>query len=99
MKLIVGLLCAIGLSSAQAEVFATTKNNAGGEIVLTTNTGNCTDGLRSVFARTTEGKVTFGCWFYNDGYIYATFETGDKRVYDINGWDLNPKFKSKKGTY
>jgi hypothetical protein len=97
MKLIIGLLCAIGLSSAYAEVLATAKNNAGGEIVLTTNVGNCTNNQKAMFTRTPDGKVTFGCWFYEDGYVYVTYDTGTKRVYDGSGWEINPKFQSKKG--
>lgn len=88
MKLIIGLLCAIGLSSANAEIFATTKNDAGGEIILTTNKGNCTGNDMSMFTRSSKGEVTFGCWFYSEPYIYVVYETGAKRVYDLAGWTL-----------
>ena len=88
MKLIVGLLCAIGLSSAYAEVFATAKNNNGGELVLLTNKGNCSGEDRSMFTRSPGGQVTFGCWFYSEPYIYVVYENGIKRVYDLNGWTL-----------
>jgi len=100
MRKLLVVLLALASTAAHADIFAMAKNNAGGEIVLLTTKGSCRDGTLQMFARTSGGSITVGCWFFEKPYVYATYSDGDVKVYDGAGFTVTDKYKTntRKGT-
>ena len=88
-----GVLLTAITSIAQADVLATAKNKAGGELILMTQQSNCAKGERVIIARDAGGGISRGCWFFSDDYVYATYDNGNQRMYDDTGWVISEKYK------
>lgn len=74
---------------AQAEIYLVTKNTGGGEIVLTqAKVEQCGDVLRLAYAQLPTGEVFYGCWAYMQDKIHVRYFSGDRRAYDIAGFEV-----------
>lgn len=81
-------------TSANAELFAYTENNAGGKINLTTVQNNtCPKEYAVAFATSREGEVTMGCWQFRNDHVWVRYETGRTRAYDPMTFTILEKFK------
>jgi len=94
MKKLCVLLVALISSAAHADIFASARNEAGGEIVLLDSQGNCKSGSLQMFARTRGGSISTGCWFFDKPYVYVTYSDGDLRVYDGGGFTVADKYRT-----
>jgi hypothetical protein len=101
MKKLVALALALIATAAIATelpyVFGTIKNQAGGEIVLTTSdcpTKNGGDFF--VFTRSPEGKIGLtGCWSNIDKHIYVFWSDGDTYTYPIAAIEVSEEFRNR----
>ena len=82
MKLIIGLLCAIGLSSAYAQEYSAA-NQGGGEIRLTYQKCTYNNAERPFVAywRAQDGRAGYGCWAFIGDFIHVRWNDGDNRIY------------------
>jgi hypothetical protein len=101
MKLLIGLLCALGLSGAYAQEYsATTKN--GGEIRLTYRKCESNQYKRPflVYSRAPDSRAIYGCWSMEGNEIHVRWDDGDNRIYPASGFYEVPGTAptTKKGT-
>lgn len=74
---------------AAAKELAYMPNQAGGEIVLTTDKIKSCDGNRLAFSRTNAGDVITGCWFAEGHYVTIRWsESGNLKVFLISNFQL-----------
>ena len=89
-KLLIALLLVSG--AAQAEQWLTTKNDGGGEIVLTSLVATeCSDGAKRMYSSLPSGTVFYGCWTFVNEKFHVLFDSGSRAVYDAKGWELKGK--------
>lgn len=85
-KLIGFLLITVSLN-ANAEAWFT-KNEAGGEIIITDNVcyfnGKQFTALKEGYTRNPSGEVLHGCWYYDNGTIHMTYENKNQYAYPVN---------------
>lgn len=81
------LLAALLCGTAQAEVIASSDNNAGGKILLTDGKGHCTSG-RLVMATVKTGEYMTGCWSAYDDQIFVVYTDGTSRLYPMEGFTV-----------
>jgi hypothetical protein len=83
--LLLGLLIALIPSMANAANGLYMQNEAGGEIVLTSEAcfhkGKQLDGASKAFTRASGGEVVNGCWYYKKPYVHVIYEGLGERVY------------------
>lgn len=90
-KLLLALLLAADM--VHAGNIATMKNQAGGLIYLTdAKTRDCKDG-RAVYATSSSGGSTWGCWFLIDDMIHVAWDTGGTSAFPANAFTLVKKNK------
>lgn len=90
-------LALIAPALAHADVVATSPNTGGGQIVLTDEPGKCQPGTKAMFARIPGGSAIFGCWAYNDGFVFVKYTDGDVRIYNADNFVIAPKYNKPKG--
>lgn len=86
MKKLILLLCFVA-SSAYAEIYFVGKNAGGTDIILTLEKPNWCDGIYMMYTTTTNSSVLYGCWFYMQDKIHVKYLDGDRRVYDVRGFE------------
>jgi len=90
MFLMLGLAALSYSNKAKAEEFAFVSNEAGGEIVLTDQRGNCSKDWLVVLSRTGGGSLLSGCWSVSKGgkYIVVNWSDGDTSMYLLTDFTL-----------
>lgn len=84
-KLLLSLLLAA--AAAQAGVFATSKNTAGGMMVLLDE--KCNDRAGYIAYTQASGAATiFGCWLFDGKMIHIRWSDGDVRSYPAENWTV-----------
>ena len=69
------------------------RNEAGGEITLSTENLNCKSDERSAFIREKGGKIgEFGCWRLIQDQIWIRWSAGDVYAYDLGALITTPEF-------
>jgi hypothetical protein len=69
------------------------RNQAGGEITLSTESLSCKEGERAAFIRSQGGKVSlFGCWRLIQDQIWIRWSDGDVYAYDLGNLITTPEF-------
>lgn len=91
MKFVI-ILAALVAFPAAAEVIATARNTAGGEIRLTDERGKCEAGSRFFYATSRQGDVRVGCWQIVDGSILAKYgDNDDIKMYELDGFTIKQR--------
>ena len=75
-------------SIAYADTFATYRNSAGGQIVLTDVPCDGTTQYVA-YASSPRSDTLFGCWFSDSTMIHVTWKDGSIRSYEFDGWNVN----------
>lgn len=78
-------LAAMWTGQAKSETLATIKNKSGGQMVLTDVKCSSKPGLVA-YSASPKGGTLFGCWFYDDQYVFITWSDGETRTYPKSGW-------------
>ena len=93
MKIKTILTAAIfAVTSAYAGNLATMKNQAGGLIYLTdAKTRDCKDNGRAVYATSSSGGSTWGCWFLIDEMVHIVWDTGGTSAFPAGAFTLVKK--------
>lgn len=90
-KLITSLLIVAG--AAQAGVFATLRNNAGGMMVLLDE--KCSSGTGSIiYSMARDLPTQWGCWVYDGYMVHVRWADGEIRSYPGSAWTVNSQGKS-----
>ena len=101
MKLIIGMLCAIGLSGAYAQEYSSV-TKTGGEIRLTYRKCESNSYKRPfhVYSRNPDGRAIYGCWSMEGDWIHVRWDDGDNRIYPASSFYEVPGTApaTKKGT-
>lgn len=73
--------------SAHAEEWWEANTQAGGKIILTTQTADwCPKGFYIGYIETTKQDAFYGCWATSNERIHMRFKDGTIKVYDKEGW-------------
>lgn len=84
-NLLIALLICSGY--AQAEQWWETPTEAGGKIVLSTQTANwCPKGFYIAYIETTTQDAIYGCWYPVNDRIHVKWNNGVNKIYDKQGW-------------
>ena len=76
-------LSALALSTSALADTWTTKNNAGGEIILTDRQCSAKyPKLFQMYARGPDGTTLNGCWAFYDNYVHVVYDDKTERTYD-----------------
>lgn len=89
--LVIVLMTFLSVSAAIAESWST-KNKAGGEIVMTDK--SCHDGSStwSAYYYDKDHATTLGCYSVNDDMVHVVWEDGRKSVYPLSLFKLRRPF-------
>lgn len=100
MKLSTIILSAMLATTAHAEVIATMPNNAGGQIKLTDNTGNCAkDSTNVAYSTSDTGAFLIGCWFTVDDDVFISFDGGRiQRAFKVRDFSVKPTTRKQGAT-
>ena len=88
----------VGLLSASAvaqnfSIIGHIRNEAGGEITLSTESLNCKPDERGAFIRSKGGKIDLlGCWKLIQDQIWIRWADGDIYAYDLGALITTPEF-------
>ena len=84
-KLLIALFLCSG--AVHAEQWWETPTEAGGKIVLSTQTANwCPKGFYIAYIETTTQDAIYGCWYPVNDRIHVKWNNGWTKIYDKNGW-------------
>ncbi|MDQ8050694.1 hypothetical protein [Luteibacter sp.] len=82
LYVLLGISALTYASTANAADIAAMPNAAGGEIVLTTDRGNCPDLYLLAYSRGDNGTVITGCWLPGTRYVLIKWsETGAIKLF------------------
>lgn len=100
MKLIKSILFCMAISApaaASSDWVARINNKAGGLIVFLPVKSICQNGLR-LYASTSSGFVTWGCWMALDNHVMVFWDEGEQRTsaFPYSSLEVNPAFDQKK---
>ncbi|CAB4157972.1 hypothetical protein UFOVP687_43 [uncultured Caudovirales phage] len=85
-KLIFCVLLANPIFS-QAEEWWEARTQAGGRIILTTQTADwCPKNFFIGYIETTKQDAVYGCWMVSNQRIHMKFNDGTIKIYDKEGW-------------
>jgi len=96
-RTILAVMLTATITTANAEVLATSVNKAGGEIQLTDEVCRIDSRYSKVYSYTSSGTILEGCWNYTDGNavrVVWTHTNGyadqsySARMYPLNGFTL-----------
>jgi hypothetical protein len=86
-KIIIALMLISG--SASAEQWMVSKNKDGGDIVLTGySSKDCEDYQRRMYIAAVDGTAFYGCWSLLNEKFHIRMDSGERAIYDLNGWKL-----------
>lgn len=89
-KLIISLLAGLTMMCAHSDTVATSKNKAGGYIVLTdVVTERCKGFVGAAYTTGSKNDVVWGCWFTDDLMVHVLWSDGDTRAYSLEGFVVN----------
>ena len=92
--LLVGLVIASTAAFGQSgEWVARAPNQAGGQIVLLSFKGSCSNGLRMYSA--SNGNMSWGCWMATETHVMVLWDDGNTRTsaFEYGMWEMNPANK------
>jgi hypothetical protein len=100
MKLIKSLLFCMAISTpaaASSDWIARISNRAGGLIVFLPIKASCSQGLR-LYASTSSGLVTWGCWMALDNHVMVFWDEGEQRTsaFPYSSLEMNPAFEQRR---
>lgn len=75
----------------EAEEIGRFMNNAGGGIVI--DDAKCSNGGRLAYTYLPSGSVEYGCWFFQNSVFHVFWNNGEKRIYDLSGFNPSKKFQ------
>ena len=87
-NLIIILTAALAITSACANPFAETDNNAGGKIVILNEACEGKPALSRAYLYTKDNLTEDGCWRYDNDTIVIEWEKEGRRRYPINVFKL-----------
>lgn len=83
----IGALALLVSTSVHADAWFT-KNEVGGEIIITDNVcylkGETYSALKEGYARNSRGQVIQGCWYYDNGTVHMTYVDKTQYAYPVN---------------
>jgi len=87
-KLLAIALCVVSVAAIAQQmptIIGHMRNNDNGQIVFTTEQGQCKDGTRLTYIEGSGGKIYLvGCWRKTDNKIFVVWSDGDIFSYDID---------------
>jgi hypothetical protein len=79
--------CVLLANPAFAEEWWEASNQAGGKIVLTTQTADfCSKNSWIAYIETTKQDAIYGCWVVSNDRIHVRYRNGTVKIYDKEGW-------------
>ena len=90
-KLLLILLLVCG--SANAEILALLRNQAGG-IMYFTDAQCATESnpyWKIIYSTISGGQTVWGCWFYSDGMVHVRWQNGNTSAFDATDLTLTKK--------